>query len=303
MAATGIRFTMIFKCAGYGVGENHTLTTATTIEAARQPAIDLLKARMQLMAIGTTVKTARLSKEGVKNDSRILGADVLLPIRPPNVPVGDPGGAGLDPNVDQGKAAYQLRLEAGDLRRAPLYLSGIPDFVVRYDANQNPIAPPPFWLTWLNLYIAELKKGWGYVGRSLAEGPLAPRNAIRLATDMDTGNLLVTTQSAGAAYSAGQMISMHGFKLTNRAYNSPNGDWQIAVVTVDSPVAGQVTYQLRNSSGVSPNTVTLLGTIQPLDYTTFAYDQIQPIGPTTRKRGNRSLLPVGRRLIRRRVSA
>jgi hypothetical protein len=301
--ATGVRFTMIFRDGSYGFSESHTLAAAGTIAAAKNPAIDLLKARMQLMATGVAVKTARLSKEGVRNDSRILGADIITPIKPPGLPVGDPSGAGLDSNTDQTKAAYQLRLESGDLHRSPLYLSGIPDYVIRYDANNNPIAPPPFWNEYLKLYIAELKKGWGYVGVSEAAGALAPRAVVRVATDMGTGLLQITTQAAGLPYTSGQVVTLRGFKLTNRAYNTPNGRWQISAVAVDTPVAGQVTYTLRNSSGVSVNTITLLGTVEPLDYTTYAYDNVERIGPTTRKRGNRSLLPPGKRLIRRRVSA
>lgn len=302
MAATGVRCTMIFRDGALAITETHVWTNATTIADTMLPFQALVKKRVTLNANGVVLVKGRLSKEGVKRDSRILPAAFLALQGAGGAPIGDPGGVALDANPDQPKACYRLICFATDLHQTNLYLGGIPDYVCRFDANARPVAPPPQWQLNLDAYIAELLKGWGYVGRAQLEGALAPRPVVKLSTNMDSGLLQVVTAVAGAPYSVGQKVQMHDFKLTNNAFVPINGDWQIDAVETDAPSAGFIRYTLRLSASVNPATVSVLGSIAPIDFTTYKYDGIEPVGPTTRKRGNRQLAPVGKRLIRRRIA-
>lgn len=302
MPATGIRCTMIFRSGSLSITETHVHATSNTIAAAMLPFQSLVKARVLLNGKGVVLVKGRLSKEGVKRDSRILPASFLALNAAGQAPVGDPGGVALDANPDQPKVAYRMLMYAGDLHQTNLYLGGVPDYVCRLDANGIPIAPPPQWTTNLDLYRAELLKGWGYVGLTELAGDFAARNVVALSTVMDSGLLQIVTASAGAPYTIGQKVQLHDFKLTNSAFVAVNGVWQIDAVEVDSPSAGKTRYTLRNSATINPNTVSVMGNVAPVGYTTYQYDGSEPVGPTTRKRGNRVLAPAGKRLIRRRIA-
>jgi hypothetical protein len=114
-----------------------------------------------------------------------------------------------------------------------------------------------------------------------------------------TGLLGVIVSTALQTYTQGQIIQITGVKRSNIAYASANGIWQIASVALGSPVTGQNTYYLLNSTQVQATTLTSNGQIQGVDFATVQYTSIQIAGQTTRKRGNRFLVPVGRRRVRK----
>jgi len=304
MPATGCRVTMIFQDDILAISETHNRVTVTDIASAVNDAKNLVKARMRCMGEGVVFVECRLSMEGVWRDSFIISAADMGPlgtqsgILTSGVQLQEPA------SPDQAKSCLLLRLQATPQQHRPLYAAGIPDAVIGENPRENRAQNfPQFWQA-LTAYMDYLTSGlWGSVFRPLPTGTFTWFKSSGYANDANTGLFGFDMLGATATFNVGDKVQLRNFAQVNRAYATPNGQWQIQSILVDMPIAGTNRYLLFGSSGVAATTVKLPGYVQRIDFSTVQYQSWTLLGQTTRKRGNRLLAGPGRRLIRKRISA
>jgi hypothetical protein len=294
-----IRATFFFEDDQFGISETHDYQTGGALDTAVAPAIALLKKRMKLMGFGVTIVGVRLSKEGVFRDSLVLDPTDWAGIAPPAFNYSGPAGNAGTNDPDQAKACVLVRAESSSLHRKSIYLSGIPDIIIREDPRGPALTQVPQWLSDFNAYANELiVQPWGFIGRSDPAGALAQFPIAGIVTQAGTGLIGIVVANALITYPVLQFVAIHGSTRTHPAYASLNGRWQIGSAEA-GPGVGFTTYFLLNSQNVAAPTVINRGTVQAVDFSFLKYTRAQIIGQTTRKRGNRFLAPPGRRTIRR----
>jgi hypothetical protein len=301
MAASGVRVTMIMRSGDYAVTETHTLTTANTLAEAELPAMNLMKARMDLSGFGTVAKGMRLSKEGVFRDSRLMTEAELRGLNPAlDNQLRKKGGRLVDNASDEAKACYLLRAEANEVKRKPIFLAGIPDEVIFTSPEEDPRIVQPWWKALWDAYKTLLETaGWGFVAKGVPPQVPPATNAADVIVQQGTNRIGIVTAGAIGGITVGSTIQARGFRRTHVAYNTLNGEWQVSTILTDSPAAGQTTYVLRNSENVPVDQITKLGTIERLEFFTYKYSLVKLNKPTTRRRGNRVLVGPGRRRIKK----
>lgn len=304
MPLSGCRCTFFFRDDPYGFSEAHVLTTASSIAGAEGKAIALVKKRVNLLGPPARFDFARLSMEGVFRDSQVFTAnDWSIPLPP----IYTMSGAGVpdEPNdADQGKSCIQLRMEATTTARKSLYLAGIPDPIIGTDPEGPRSIQYAQWFKYFNSWRNELvSNGWGFRARTPATGAYARIPVVGLVAQAGTSFIGLVCPNNVLTFAVGQEVQTTNFKMSNRAYFPLNGKWQISAITTNSPVAGQNTYFLLGSAGVPIDQVAINGTVQLIDFSDVAYTNVQIWKQTTRKRGNRFIVPPGRRSTRRYISA
>lgn len=302
MPASGIRCTFFIQDDLYGISETH-IHSATEINDAINDATALMKARMNLCGVPAVAVGVRLSKEGVFRDSKIIPGGEFVDVNPKEFNYTGPAGLEGPNNSDQPKSCILLRVDSGSIKRKSLYLAGIPDFAIRENPRGPVITLVPQYLSafnkWKNLLVS---KAWGFTARADAAGALAPRAVTGFGTDVASGNLKIVTHSASTPYIAGQKVQTRLFSRSHPGYLSANGIWQIESAATDTPASGDQTYVLRGTSGIAPSTIVNPGQVQLIDYSYFKVADITIVGQTTRKRGNRFLVGVGRKTSRKPIS-
>jgi len=292
---------MIMRAGKYGISETHVRVGATTIAQTIPFAQTLAKKRIACCGVGVAMDYVRLSMEGVRRDSQVLDAEFLGGLVAPSTSISF-GPVNVEANTpDQAKASYLVRMTAGDLARSSLYLAGVPDWAIQFDANDNPLPPPPAWLKILQIYLDELTSGWGFIGVQRPGGGNPLRPVTKAVLQQDTSLIGLVTTNANAI-DVGAFVTVQDFLMVSRAYRSINGNWQVAERIDNSPGAGQATYYLRGTAGITPSTFAHYGNLFLRDKVTIAYLGATRRGGTTRKRGNRSLASPGRKLTRKVVN-
>lgn len=294
MPVTGCRVTMIMRDGKFGISETHIKFGATDIASTAPFALRLVKKRMALCAAGVAMDYVRLSMEGVFRDSDILDADDIGDLSPPPAVVSFDADFKEKNTTDQSKAALLIRMDGGAQSHSKIYLSGIPDYVIRYDDNANFVGLFAPWRKLLDNYTNELITNWGFAGIVLPTND-NPAKQVTAAVLQDVTALLGLVTTSAAPIDAGRTVQLRDFRMTNKAYRSINGVWQIASRVDNSPSNGLSTYYLRNTAGITPSTILTMGTLFLRDKTTYKYSSAKVRGPTTRKRGNRSLAGPGKK--------
>lgn len=307
MPAAGIKVLMTFNDSGGGIGEAHVLLNQTdpTTNLANAAIQQLVKLRSALNGALVAPFRVRASVLGSPRASTVLSPDFLQGLTPAAANYGSAvPGQQTNNNPDQPKACLLLRAQAGLSVRKAIYLAGVPDACITENPANNIPVQVPTWYRMFQAYVALLTNGsWGFVARSPAVGVLGPQQILDTVVNLANSEVGIIVSSAVTTYAAGQKIQIHGTKRSNTAYLSLNNIWQVHSVAAGSPVAGQNTYYLRNSQAVNLAVITLLGTVQGIDYTSTAYTSIVLDGEGTRKRGNSTLFGRGRRSIRKYILA
>ena len=302
MPVNGNKVTMIFQNGQYGFSESHIYLGNASLDATFPDANTMLKARYKMMGALVQAVAVRISKEGVFRDSKIFDAeDLAIPQKGLNED--KLAGGGEQKNTpDQSKACGLLRMEAGNTNRRSLYLAGIPDALIEGAPPVFNIYNIPGWdkiyKAWKNLMIGGK---WGFVIRDQSVFNTTKLPIVAFSQQNVTGLLGVTVAGTVSVVAPYNRLVIKGCRVSNRAYRNPNGSWQIAQ-TEAGPNAGQTTYWLLNSRGVLASTVTANGFLGALDFTAVPYTDVIVRVPTTRKRGNRSLVGPGRRSTRQYLS-
>lgn len=304
MPAQGVRVTMFMQDDLFGFSETHVLLQATDLSnGTQQQALNLFKARLKISGFGVQPIGVRLSLVGQSRASITLDPSTFAGIAPTAQQL---SGAGVETEAnitDQAKSALQLKAYSG-FQRKNIYLGGIPDPIV---GEMPRVGRPALYSVWYNLYLAYVavltgnSPQWGFICRN-SSGAFAPVNGAGWAQNQGNGQLGMVVSTAVQTYQQGQIVQIKGVKRSNVAYQTANGIWQIASVAAGVPGVGFNTYYLLNSAQVSATTLTSFGQIQGVDYKTAQYTSVAIAGQTTRKRGNRFLVPVGRRRVVKRLT-
>ena len=301
MPVTCVKVTMLFQDDLFGISESHLLVNSTSVGANELAAATaLIKARMLLMGANVTFNGARLSVEGVYRDSQVLTQQDIP--NPPTFPLNTSGPNGAESGLpDQAKACILVRKEATTAHHTSLYLAGIPDGLITEFPRGPNVVNYPAWLTNFNAWKALLLSSgtqWGMPVRNYG-GSYAPVAIVGFNNAGPGGQLGFFVNGSPAGYIQGAKVQIRQTTRQNVAYPTPNGKWVIGSVAQNTPAAGQTSFYLQNSNAVIATTIMNFGNSLLLDYLPAPYTAIKYESQTTRKRGNRSLVPVGRRLIRK----
>ena len=300
MPVTCVKVTMIFQDDQFAITESHLLTQSSSVGSSEiNSAKMLIKLRMALMGYNVVFTGARLSVEGTYRDSSVLSSYDLPSL--PTFPLTTSGPNGAESGLpDIAKTCVEVRKEATTLHHTTMYMAGIPDGLITEFPRGPSVVNYPAWLTAFNAYQSFLlatSPQWGMPVRNYS-GIYAPIAVQGYNNGGPGGQLGFYLTGSPAGYAQGVTVQLRQTERLNVAYPTPNGKWVIASVVPNSPAGGQTTYYLQNSSSVSSAYITKFGNALLLDYTPAQYTTFKYVGQTTRKRGNRVLVPVGRRRIR-----
>jgi hypothetical protein len=300
MPVTCVKVTMLFQDDQFGISESHLLPLSNSLGSNELAyATALVKARMSLMGANVVFVGARLSVEGTYRDSQVL-TQFDIP-NPPTFPLNTSGPNGAESGLpDQAKSCVEVRKEATPLHHTTLYLAGVPDGLITEFPRGPNVVNYPAWLTNFNAYRTILLGStpqWGMAVRNYT-GSYAPIAIQGFNNAGPGGQLGFFVNGSPAGYVQGATVQVRQTTRTNVAYPTPNGKWVIGSVAQNTPVAGQTSFYLNGSNNVIATTIIKFGNALLLDYLPAQYSTIKYVGQTTRKRGNRSLVPVARRRIR-----
>jgi hypothetical protein len=291
---------MTFQDDLFGITEAHLLPQSSTIGTTEKNAAEVLvKARMLCMGANVNFVGCRLSVEGVYRDSQVL-TQFDIP-SPPTFPLNTSGPNGPESGLpDQAKSCVEVRKEATSLHHASMYMAGVPDGVITEFPRGPNIVNYPAWNLNFMAYRAILlgsNPQWGMACRNYGTG-FSAIPVIGYNNAGPGGDLGFVLTGSPQGYIVGANVQLRQVTRTNVAYQSANGKWVIGSIQPNTPVAGQTTYYLNNSAGVPAGQILKFGNALLLDYIALQYSEFKYVGQTTRKRGNRTLVSVGRRRIR-----
>lgn len=303
MPASGIRFVMTIKDDRYSISEVHVVP-GVDLEAAVPKAIRLFKTRMALCGVPAVPFRGRLSVIGKRKVVRTLSQTELKMVGQPTLTTyTGPGGSAGTNESDQPKASIQVVFRKNDGTENSGYLGGVPDPVIRENPEGPAIELVPAYQALFDAYRSELlTTGWGCIAKVKDDASTKLRSVMGMETNLNTSLSEVFSASFAPELGVGTKIFLRGMKPQQRAFRALTGQWEVYTVTVNSPVAGQSRYALRDSKGYNLLDAKALGTVELVDYTFASYVDVKLGQQTTRKRGNRSLASPGRRLKPVRVS-
>lgn len=305
MPATGVRCTFIMRGDLLAITETHVFVSSPSLDDAQVGALKLFKLRLALSGFPTRPVALRMSVVGSPRVFRTLGDEDLAGIAPVANNYKDRAGNFVNNNADQSKACLQLSADYADTKHKRIYLAGVPDVVLGDPDEPGHIVDNAWWLALFNSWRNELTgrlKPWGFIARTDPAGVFARVQVQAASNQVGTQNFGVAVLGAIPNANLGTLLQTTRFKRNNVAFRSQNGTFQISAIDVNVPANGFTTYYFRDTSGIASSTITRLGFVQPIDYTTFKYQRIEIDKDTTRKRGNRVLATPGRRTIRKFVA-
>lgn len=302
MPATGVRCSFFYSLHNRTITDTFTWVQNVDLEAVVNPAAALMKARLKISGFGVTPLEIRLSKENVFRDSKIVPASLFVADAPKLKNLTSNTGEVTSNAADQPNSCLNVRIDADARHRRQFYLAGIPDCCVATYPTTDPEVQQPMWAPdWQTYKSLLINQQWGFVvQRNEADG-VTRVPVVGVTQQVGTG-LLGVVVAGPAAFVQGDSVQLRSFRRSNLAYASANGKWRVAQVLTDSPAAGQATVFLLNSANVPASTITSYGTIEKVDFTTMKIVSVEIREPTTRKRGNRSLVGPASRRVRRLVT-
>lgn len=269
--------TLIFNATKNGWSENWYWTGADHA-SAQAAALVLASARQKLLAQGVILEAVRTS------DVAILG-DSVIALAPAIPAAGKPALA-----RDNASNAWLSRINAGALYRRQLWLRGIPDDWIEFNADGTPKPPPAALGKVFDAYVLALTKG-PFQLKVIDKGPGSPLTSILVvAADVPTGLTKVTANGHGLANF--DFVRIKGAKGVNASLL--NGVWQIQDVTANTFVIGLPAADLATI-----NYVTLSGKVQKRATTYVNVTSGVILRGGTRKTGRAFFVSPGRRRARR----
>lgn len=267
--------------------ETHWLASpSTSLVDALTAANKLAKYRGPLLNSQTTIRRLRASHENVYKDSQNLDYDKIT--QGNQIPGTDAANTGND--------CLRLLATSDDFNRKSIYLGGIPDAVIKAESwDKSGIAG---YDTAMEAYIDALvrpaKTGlqWGFLG--LNRDPLVcPR--VEILTVVFTGGSPVFTVTCKDAHRANTNDIVRISLVPGADVNHPvNQLWMITKVS-DTVFTCEMEFS-------APAAATLKGGHAMRQSKKFLqYTAIDVAEATTRQRGARTFLPLGRRKIKRTV--
>jgi hypothetical protein len=313
MALQGWSCLFTWRCSNYAINESYIWNGPTDepIATVYPAALNLMKLRSLMMGFGVVAVRLRISKIGAfrvyynapPDDINAIqvGKQQIQILNPP-IGTNPPVAQTVDGAADQPKSCVTVDFYSVDFSgHSRKYLAGIPDVLVRTDPDGPYTVGDATWLAAFNAWSTALLNGnskWTFK----AKGGVAKILPDTYLTDATTGLFIVQCATIAPPLIAGNFLQLQGWKMTSKVYFSPNGTWQIKTVQ-NGTKPGFTQYILAGTGNVTSSLVLNTGTIAVPGAAQTSFGKVQLAKDTTRKRGNRSLVAPGRRLVRARVSA
>lgn len=294
MAIDKLKVAFIYRVGKFGITESLLYNPGLDFTGAEQEADKLVKKRLAASGFGLTLDAIRISRTAATRESKIILGSAYTAPASAVINSSDPT-IKSDNSSDQANAALKLRLQLANGSFATRYLAGLPDALLREAPTGPAVAQfASLWQKVQQYQNALVVQGavWAVGVRAPRTGQFAPRPVLALARDATTGLLLLTVPATGTAYAPNDKVQLRGFLRKNNGYVKLNGMWRIATATASG---ASITYALQQSLAVDPLGFRRNGTIEAIDYVASAITSSQVTGQTTRRRGGRFFLPLGRR--------
>jgi hypothetical protein len=228
-------------------------------------------------------------------------------------------GTYLGPTGSRGPAFANVsineRIQFNDNRFATRYIPFCPALDLGADKAGGNLGTDTKWFDLLkalqNMWIG---KGEGdftgepfYIKALARTGNATPKTILKWVTQTPTGGNIgaVIAASDNGGYASGVEVFIHGTRRRPEPkvggpikLQSLNGNWRVDTVQNDSPITGQTTIFLQNTSGIDVTTVKKTGTISLKLYALFPIQDAFAVRTRTHKRGKDTTVPAGRRLTR-----
>jgi len=297
MPATGLKTRFIFNVGLLGFAEALVLGGATSFASAKVKAQNYLKARIKMCGQGVNFVGCVISQLGAPRTYQTFDGVDFPGIKPP---VGDnTSGAITEPNTcDQIKSVLQCNADADPTRHKRMYLSGVPDLVVRESPEGPDLSVQP-WKDYFDAWVVQvIADGWGFIAQTSPAGAFVPQPILGVGAELVT-NLITINLASDPGFIAGvSTVLIRGNTRINPAYKGMNGKW---VVKSKVTAGGVTTLTLFGTSSIDPTKFRKLGSATLYDTAVFTIGAITDLKQTAHKRGNRFLAPLGRRRVVQRI--
>lgn len=299
---------MVWQDANVAVGETYFNSNPPSQRGGvlYSNAIALMKARSLLMGASVIPVSLRMSLLGTRRAYINAAAADVQPISVGNISIvvkPAPAFAGVnasnavDGSSAQGPDAILVDSYGSKATsHAKKYLSGCPNVLIRTNPLGPYVAGDAAWgalFVAYGLVLTTTNNGW-LMKVLTVPAPSGVLTVLSFALDATNTYLTITVPTFAGAPVQGAVVTLHGCKMTSRAYKSPNGSWKIVAPPVT--VGANTTYTLGLPfANRFPYLMQAFGTAQIQDYSTDTYTAVNLGREGEHKRGNRVLAPLGRR--------
>lgn len=177
-----------------------------------------------------------------------------------------------------------------------IYLAGLPDAVINSDAvaplNYMPATITGFAATLDTFVNALIAGGWGCRSWKAT----VPIQSLGLQAGIQTPPLIGVQLATAQPWAVGQKVLLGGWRRINPRSPGLSGVYTIVGVPPATQTTPPFVYYLFGTQNVSPTNFKTIGTIGLLSFEIVPFNGPPDLKGVTRKRGGRSLLPLGRLL-------
>jgi hypothetical protein len=299
---------MIWQDSNVAIGETYynTQPPGFSGSAIYANSLALFKARSALMGAGIVPVSVRMSLLGTRRAYiKLANSDVqpvpvgsiAITVNPAPAFAGNNASNVVDGSAAQGPdAVFVDAYGSKSTSHAKKYMAGCPNVLIR----TNPLGPyiigDAAWGNLFNTYATTLTTtGNNWVMKVLTVPPPSGiATAPVFALDQTNTYLTITCPTFTGNPGVGAVVTIHGAKMSSRAYKAPNGNYKIIAAPTTS--GGNTTYTLGVTFAQRfPYIMQGFGTAQIQDYSTDTYTAVLLGREGEHKRGNSVLAPRGRR--------
>jgi len=307
-----IKVTLFFELHRWGWSESYLDIADVELAPASVRVETMANRRIALCGAGVAMVGARVSKETRPGTQDTTGDSKLVDLFGTGKATGRILAEDVVPALagevfpDPAPSCVLLRGEdSTGRRRKSVFLSGIPDAIVR----TMPLGPDlglgaGWWARWVAWRTIMTAGQFGFWGRKLAGGATARQTVIGVQASGLVPNIMgVRTTNAGSLFAIGDRVQLKGFRHRIQAVHRWQGQWYVDSVTeVVGPPPTRI-YFLRNSQLLDPDDVIKMGTVEGVEYEPITLTDLLIVRQANRKRGVGSAPPRGRLRPRRNFPA
>jgi hypothetical protein len=308
---------MIWQDANVAIGETYYNTNAPsqTGGVLYNLSMNLFKARSLLMGNAVIPVSVRMSLLGTRRSyikcsnvdvQPVPVGGIAITVNPAAPFVGQNTSNVVDGSAAQGPDAILVDVYgSASTSHARKYLAGCPNVLIRTNPVGPWIAGDSAWYTLFQTYsgiLTAAANGW-VLKTVVPVLPSTPPVVPVFSLDSTNTYLQVTVPTiAGAAI--GSLLTLHGCKMTSKAYKAPNGNYAIRPPAPFAAVGGGTTYTLQLP--FAQRFPFLLGGYGYCGLQVFMADTYSAVNlgrEGEHRRGNSVLAPRGRRKTAQQISS